>query len=521
MTHSSIELDKSEAEQSMEASASSHHQVLIIGTGYGGMCMAIRLQQSGEQDFLLLERAQSVGGTWRDNHYPGAACDVPSHLYSLSFEQNPDWTRKYPPQPELKEHLESIAEKYALLEKTRFGHNVERADYDEHAKLWRVTTSQGVFTAPILVSANGALAEPRLPEIPGVEAFEGEQFHSAQWDDSVNLDGKRVGVIGTGASVIQFVPEIAPLAGSLNVYQRTAPWVLPRPDRAITQIEKTLLKRFKVLQWLYRWMLYWIHESRVPLFTGLPFAGRLFERKVKRKISREVADPDLREKLIPDYPIGCKRVLISNDWYPALGRDNVSLETNPIREIRAHSIVLDDGTEGGREQPLDVLIFGTGFHASENPMAGAFHGRNGRTLAETWVDGESAYVGTTVHGFPNLFLIAGPATGTGHTTMLFMIETQVNYIMQALRQMNDRNVCEIEVREDVERDYNVRLQEKLGKTVWATGCRSWYKHRNGKIVALWPGYSFIFRRQMRAFHLDEYLTDQCADRSVEPEAHPA
>ncbi len=483
-----------------QASGSTDFQTIIIGTGFAGQCMAIRLQQAGQDDFVLLERAHEVGGTWRDNTYPGAACDVPSHLYSFSFQQNADWSRKYPSQPELYAYLQDVAQQHQLLDKVRFGHDVLSADYDEEHQLWRVTTGQGVLTCRVLVSGAGLLAEPQLPDIPGVASFTGRTFHSAQWDHDYDLAGKRVAVIGSGASAIQFVPEIAPRVARLKVFQRTPNWIIPRPDRAITRVEKFLLQHVKPMQWLYRWLIYWGHESRVLGILVFPVFLRIYELLTRFHLRRQVRDPKLRAKVTPDYRLGCKRILISNDWYPALQRDNVELVTAGIREVRAGSVVTDDGVE----HDVDALIFGTGFYATDNPMAARIRGLGGRSLRETWVAGEEAYKGTSVHGFPNLFLITGPNTGLGHSSMVFMIEANVDYIMRCLAEMQRTGAAVMDVAAEAQEAYNAKLQARLQGTVWASGCSSWYQHSSGRITTLWPGFTFSFRQECRDFRPAAY-----------------
>lgn len=475
-------------------------RIAIVGAGFAGLCMAIRLQQSGQNDFVIIERGATVGGTWRDNSYPGAACDIPSHLYSLSFEQNAGWSRKYPTQAELYAYLRDLAEKYRLLAKIRFNSELLGADYDDGARRWRLRTGTGELTAQILVLATGSLCEPRLPDIPGIERFAGRRFHSSRWDHDFDLAGKRVAVIGTGASAIQFVPEIAPVAAALQVYQRTPSWIIPRPDRPITRVERFLLRRVKPLQWLYRWLIYWTHESRVLGFVLHPGLMKLFQKLAERHLRQQVADPELRRRLTPGYVVGCKRVLISNDWYPALQRPNVEVIDAPIREVREHSVVTADG----RERAADALILATGFYATDNPIAGLIRGSGGRTLAQAWQHGEEAYLGSLVHGFPSLFFIVGPNTVLGHSSMVFMIETQVEYILRCLALMQRENATALEVRQEVQAHYNETLQQRLRGSVWATGCKSWYQHSSGKITALWPGFTFSFWRRTRKFEPADY-----------------
>ncbi len=331
--------------------------VAIIGSGFGGLCMAIKLKEAGIDNFVILEKDEMFGGTWRVNHYPGAACDVPSHLYSFSFAQNARWTRKFPSQPELWAYTRDVVRKFKLAPHIRVSTALMSADFDESSGSWRVVTSQGAFNAKCVVSATGALSRPSIPKVAGLESFRGKMFHSADWEHDYALAGKRVAVIGTGASAIQFVPEIAPQVAQLNLYQRTAPWVLPRPDRAISQPEHWLLDHVKPLQWLYRGLTYLRYESRLVAFTKLRFLSRLLQRMAERQIARHIKDPALRAKLTPDYTPGCKRLLLMNTYYPTLARPNVKVCTDGIKEVRANSIVGNDGVE----RPVDAIIFGTGF----------------------------------------------------------------------------------------------------------------------------------------------------------------
>ncbi|MGM0564819.1 MAG: flavin-containing monooxygenase [Pseudomonadota bacterium] len=485
----------------MAAEQRTHYKTAIVGTGFAGQCMGIKLKERGDEDFILLERADSVGGTWRDNSYPGCACDVPSHLYSFSFAQNPDWSRKYPSQPELYEYLKKTARDYGLMPHVRFGANLENARYDEAAKRWVIETSAGEVTADRFVMANGALSEPAIPNFPGRDSFKGESFHSARWRHDLDLKGKRVAVIGTGASAIQFVPEIAPEVGDMDIYQRTPPWIIPRPDRQISGAEKWLLRHFKPYQWLFRQWIYWTHEARVMGIVLHPGFMKMFQKIAERHLKKQVPDEQLRKTLTPDYTIGCKRILISNDWYPALQRDNVSVLTDGVQKITEKGIV----DSAGVEREYDVIIYNTGFYATGNPIADKVTGRDGKTLGQAWGNGEEAYLGTTVHGFPNLFLIVGPNTGLGHSSMVLMIEAQVKHIMKCYDLMEKEKIDEIEVKEAVQSGYNRRLQERLSGSVWATGCSSWYQNADGKITTLWPGFTFTFMRRTNEFRPSDFI----------------
>ena len=477
---------------------------LVIGAGFAGLCAAIKLDEAGERDYLVVERASDVGGTWRDNTYPGAACDVPSQLYSFSFARNPEWSRSFSPQPEIQRYLQHVAARSGVLDRFRFGTHVLEARWDDDRQRWVTSTSTGVMVSRTLISGAGALVEPRLPDIDGIASFQGEVFHSARWDHSADLAGKRVAVIGTGASAIQIIPEVAEAAGHLDVYQRTAPWVLPRHERAYTRVERRLFRRFPALQKLYRAGIYWGRETWVAGFTVEPRIFAVVERLAKAHIAREIPDPELRRKVTPDFRMGCKRILQSNTYYPTLARDDVGLVTDPIVKVTGDAVVTADGTE----RPVDVLVVATGFQTTDPPLAHHVHGRDGRSLAETWsASGMSAYKGTSVHGFPNYFSIVGPNTGLGHSSMVFVIETQVAYVRDALRTMRAEGWAEVEPRADAQRAWNDALQRRMRRTVWNTGgCSSWYLDDHGRNTLLWPRTTATMRRQMGRFDPDAYDT---------------
>lgn len=486
-----------------------HFDTLIIGTGFAGLGMAIRLKQQGQDDFALLERAQDVGGTWRDNHYPGCACDVQSHLYSFSFEQNPEWSRQFATQPEIWAYLRACAEKHGLHPHLRFGADVIRAAWDDLRRQWAVETRDGRrFTARVLISGIGALSNPGIPKIPGRETFEGTQFHSAQWRHDVDLRGKRIAVIGTGASAIQFVPQIQPQAARVDLYQRTPPWIVPKPDRAVTALERTLFRRFPKLQDAYRKAIYWMLEARVLGFTVDPRLMKLFEGVARLHLRRQVPDAALRAKLTPDYTIGCKRILISDNYYPALGQPNVEVIGHGVSAFEGRTVVAADGSR----REVDVIIWGTGFTAADPVPRGMFFGRDGLDLCEAWAGGAEAYKGTTVAGFPNLFLIVGPNTGLGHSSMVFMIESQIRYITDALETLRRRGLQTLEVTSEAQADYNRRLQGRMKAAVWNTGgCQSWYLDENGRNVTLWPGATWQFRLQTRRFDAGQYHLEAMHD----------
>jgi cation diffusion facilitator CzcD-associated flavoprotein CzcO len=476
-------------------------RIAIIGSGFSGLGMAIRLKQAGVDDFVVLERADDVGGTWRDNTYPGCQCDVPSHLYSFSFAPNPGWSRTFSCQPEIWEYLRRCAREHDVLGHVRFGHDLREASWDDEQQVWRLETSQGSLRAHVLVSGIGALSDPSVPDIPGLESFEGTVFHSAQWDHDHALEGERVAVVGTGASAIQFVPRIAPRVGRLHVFQRTPPWIMPHTDRPVSRFERFLFRRLPFTQRLLRSGIYFIREA---LVLGLAVDTRLMaglERVGRAHLRRQLPDRELRRKLRPRYRLGCKRILISNDYYPALARDNVEVVTDGIREVRPRSIVTADGAE----REVDTIILGTGFHVTDMPAAEHLHGRGGVSLAQQWQGSPQAYLGATIAGFPNLFMLLGPNTGLGHNSVVFMIEAQIAYVMDCLRTMDERGVRAVEIRAEAQAAYNARVQEQLEGTVWnAGGCRSWYLDANGRNSTLWPSFTWRFWRRTRRFDPDEY-----------------
>lgn len=479
-----------------------HAEIIIIGSGFAGLGAAIKLDESGHSDFLVLERGTEVGGTWRDNSYPGAACDVPSQLYSFSFAPNPDWSRSFSKQPEIQAYIRDVASASGVLDRHLFGTEVLGATWDVQSALWRITTNQGEFTARIVVPAVGALCEPALPDIKGITDFEGEVFHSSRWNHDVDLTGKRVAIIGTGASAIQIVPSIADTVSHLDVYQRTAPWVMPRADREYSSAERFAYRHVPGFQRLARAGVYALRETQVLGLTKWPALLKPLQLSATRHLRKAIKDPRLRAKLTPKFAIGCKRMLISNDYYPALTQPHVDVVTDPIAEVRTSSIVSQDGTV----RDIDALIVATGFHVTDSPIFEVIRGKSGNTLASTWDRiGMQGYKGTTVADFPNMFFLVGPNTGLGHSSMIYMIESQLNYLIDAVSTIKRHGLAAVEVRGDVSADFNKTMQERLKPSVWMTGgCGSWYLDKHGNNTTLWPGHTFEFRRITKKFDLDAY-----------------
>ncbi|WP_367125172.1 flavin-containing monooxygenase [Streptomyces phytohabitans] len=479
-----------------------HVRVAVIGSGFGGLGAAVRLRRAGITDFVVLERRDSVGGTWRDNSYPGCACDVPSHLYSFSFAPNPEWPRTFSGQRHIRAYLEGVAETFGLRPHLRLSTEVHRMTWDTEEFHWVIETERATLTADFVVSATGPLSDPKIPDIPGLDTFEGKVFHSAQWDHDYDLRGKRVAMVGTGASAIQIVPSIAPETERLTVFQRTAPWVMPRVDRRITGPERWLHGRVPVTGTLRRGVLWGIRELQVGAFTKRPEQLGLVEKLASRHMTKSISDPELRRKLTPDYRIGCKRILLSNAYYPALARPDVDVVASGLKEVRGSTLVAADGTE----TEADAIIFGTGFHVTDMPIADRIKGADGTTLAEAWRDGMKALRGCTAVGFPNFMTVIGPNTGLGNSSMILMIESQLNYMVDYLRQLDTfGGRAAFEPRAAAVDAWNDHVQDRMERTVWSTGgCDSWYLDANGRNTTVWPGTTGEFRRLTRRLDLSEY-----------------
>ncbi|MEP0708108.1 MAG: NAD(P)/FAD-dependent oxidoreductase [Parvibaculum sp.] len=475
--------------------------VAILGAGAAGLCMAIKLQKAGIGDFTIFEKAASAGGTWRDNTYPGSGCDVPSLLYSYSFEPKADWSRKFAPQPEIVDYFEGVARKYGLLPHIRFNTEIAEARFDEAEGLWRLRSASGeAFTANVLISGVGQLNRPAYPRIEGLSDFKGMAFHSARWDHSVDLAGKRVGVVGNGASAIQFVPEIVGKVGHLTIFQRTPNWCVPKPDRPFREWEKRLYAAVPALARLQRWWTYLTLERNYLAFVQGSFFGKLFERAAKKEMEAHISDPALRAKLTPDYPAGCKRILLTNDWYPALARPNVSVETSHIAKVTENAVETEDGVA----HPVDVLIYATGFESTDFLAPMKVTGRGNADLNTVWARGAEAHRGVAVAGFPNFFMLYGPNTNLGHNSIIFMIECQANYIAQCVEALANSRLRYLDVKPEAMESFNRELQQDMQKTVWAAGCSSWYKTADGKVTNNWSSFTARYWWELRHPDFAEY-----------------
>jgi cation diffusion facilitator CzcD-associated flavoprotein CzcO len=475
---------------------SRHVNVAIVGTGFSGLGVAIKLREAGVEDFVVFERADEVGGTWRDNTYPGCSCDVYANLYCYSFAPNPHWKTTFGKQAELLEYLRGCADRFGVRPHIRFDHEVVAARWDEANQRWAIATSHGDYTARVLVTATGYLSEPSIPSIPGLETFAGEMFHSARWNHDYDIAGRRVAVIGTGASAIQFVPAIQPEVGRLDLYQRTPPWIGPKHDKPMPKrvAKSPRYQRFR------RNFNKWGREVLV-FAMNRPRLMKKMNKMAKDHLKKSVKDKAFRARVTPDYIMGCKRVLFSDTYYPAIQQPNVDLVTDGIREIRPHSIVANDGTE----REVDAIVLGTGYLATARPFAERVWGRDGRSLAAEWSDGMKAYRGTTVSGFPNMFVMLGPGTTSPHTSMTIMVEAQVNYVLDAVRTLSSEGIASVDVRSEVQDTYNERLQKRFAGTVWtAGGCNSWYLDAEGRNTTLWPTFSWRFRKITKRFDLGAY-----------------
>jgi cation diffusion facilitator CzcD-associated flavoprotein CzcO len=491
--------------------------VAIVGAGFGGLGMAIQLERSGRRDFAVLERGADVGGTWHANTYPGAQCDIPSNLYSYSFAPKHDWSRAYPEQEEIQEYIRGCAERFGVTDRIHLQTELLDAAWSDEDSRWRIETSRGALEARVLVAAPGLLSEPSIPPLPGLDRFEGKAFHTSTWDHGHDLTGRDVAVVGTGATAVQVVPRIRDQVRRLTVFQRTPPWVIPHVDRPVPGVSKLLYRALPPLQRLVRAFVWSTREHFAIGMAYRPGLLKVHELNARAHMFRQVRDRELRRRLTPDYSIGCKRILLSNDWYPSFDHPKVELVTSGVEEVRERSLVAADGSE----HPVDTIVFATGFIPTDPPIARRLRGREGRTLSEVWDGSPQAYLATTVAGFPNLFLVYGPNSNLGHNSIVYMIESQVRYVMGALKAMRERGLAALEVRREAQDAYNDELQSRLARSVWDSGgCGSWYLDRHGRNSTMWPGFTFEFRQRTRVFDLDSYVTPAPAP-VAEREAVPA
>lgn len=474
---------------------------LIIGAGFGGLGMGIKLAQTGEHDFEIWEKALDLGGCWRDNTYPGAACDVPSHLYSYSFAPKHDWSHRFAPQAEIHAYQEACANQFGIKPKIVFDKEVDEAHFNEALQRWIITDTQGnQIQAQFLISATGQLNRPAYPNIKGLNDFKGPMFHSANWQHDVDLTDKTIAVIGTGASAIQFVPQIAKVAKKVNIFQRTAPYVIPKPDRRYSKFEQTLYKTIPGLLKLSRLKTYLIFESRFVAFTSMQWIMHIMKWQWRHFMNKHITDPKKRKQLTPNYQMGCKRVLISNNFYPALNQDHVQILDQGIDHIDATGIT----DKNGQHIAADVIILGTGFTATEFLSPMTITGLQGTTLNQAWQNGAEAYLGLSVHQFPNLFMLYGPNTNLGHNSILYMIESQINYIAKATQAVIKSDHESINIKPDVQNQFNTKIQNQAKHSVWNTGCTSWYTTDSGKNTVNWTSFTFHYRRLSKQFSLNHY-----------------
>lgn len=487
-------------------------EVAIAGAGFGGLCMALQLQKNGIHDFLILEKAKEVGGAWRDNHYPGAACDVQSHMYSYSFETKSDWTKRYAPWHEIQQYILDTVKKHNLRPHIHFNQEVVSAVFNEGTGRWVIKTAGGeTIMARHWVLASGPLHVPAIPDIPGLKDFQGKVMHSAQWDHGYDLKGKRVASIGTGGSAIQYVPEIAPDVKQLHVFQRTPAWVIPRDERSYSGLRKFLFQALPFTRTLHRWRCYWTNESRLwPILN--PWMAKIGEAALKKFISYQVKDPALVKKLTPDYTLGCKRILISNKWYPAFNRPNVELVTDAVREITPDGIV----TKDGKARKLDCIILGTGFVVDPRIYMKSFElrGLRGHTVQEDWKVSPTSYYGITTANYPNMYQLVGPHTGLGHNSIIFMIEAQVNYIIACMKLVKQKGADYIDVKPEAMTRFLGEMTQALQGTVWSSGCKSWYQTADGINFAIWPKSTWRYWLETRKVNEADYVFGQCTGKAL-------
>jgi cation diffusion facilitator CzcD-associated flavoprotein CzcO len=483
-------------------------QVLIIGAGVSGIAVVVALRKRGITDFTIIESASEVGGTWRDNTYPGCGCDVPSLLYSFSFEQNPNWTRTFAKQPEIQAYVRGVAKKHGIDRILRSGVEATASTWDEAQQRWIVETSEGTYRAQFIVGATGPLQHAKIPDIPGLASFAGAVFHSAKWNHDYDLAGKRVAVVGTGASAIQIVPTIQPTVSQLVLLQRTPSWVLPRPDFPVGRFERSALRFIPGLQRALRTGL-WLFMELQQQAQRRPKLMQQLQKLGLQLLKRQVRDPELRRALTPTFTLGCKRLLMSNTYYKALTAPNATVVPHALERVTEHTVVGADGSE----HEVDAIVFATGFHVTDPPIADAVRGRSGKTVAESWGPSPQAYLGTVAPDIPNAFLMVGPNLGNGHTSVFLPIEAQAGYIADAVATMRDAGIEAIEVRPQVHEQWNAKVQKALQGTVWNDGgCASYYLDSTGRNSTIYPWTTIDLRRRMRRFKLGEFNAARKGER---------
>ena len=491
-------------------------EVIIVGAGMAGIGAAIRLQEQGIDDFLVLEKANALGGAWRENTYPGCACDVPSRLYSYSFAPNPHWSRTFAGQAEILAYLGQVAAGHGIGPRIRYGIELLGAQWNASALCWELETNAGLVRTMVLICATGPIHVPNTPDLPGLDQFQGKVFHSSDWQHDYALAGKRVAVIGTGASAVQFIPKIQPALGQLHLFQRTPSWVLPKPDPSISPRMHALFTQYPLAQRMLRGL-----ESAWFEMIGIgfrnPFLLKRLQRSALRYLERAVPDPVLRAKLTPSFTLGCKRMLLSNTYLPALTKDNVDVHASAVTRILPNAVVGADGSVA----EVDAIIFATGFHVTDMPIAQYLRDGNGQKLSALWAKGAAAYYGTTISGYPNLFLMLGPNLGTGHSSAITVAEAQLDYVMHAIATMRQRGLARVDVRADVQAAFNDRVQKAVQTTVYnAGGCASYYLDANGRNTFAWPWSMRALKRQMRRFDLHNYQTTASAPQTAAAQSSP-
>jgi len=476
--------------------------IVVVGTGFAGVCMGIQLLKNDFTDFVILERYKDAGGTWRDNTYPGAACDVHSHLYSFSFEPNPNWSRMFSDHKEIYDYTWHCIRKYGLEKYIRYEKSILGGDYDATKAEWTINLTDGTTQkCNKWMNGMGPLNRPVFPNLEGFNDFKGAHFHSSEWNHDYDISGKKVAVVGTGASAVQIVPNIIDKVKELTLFQRTAAWIIHKPDRKMTKVEKWLFKHIPFIQKLYRWRVYWQNEMTAIILVYRPKLTKYVQKLGEMQLKRGIKNPELRQKLTPSYSIGCKRILPSNYFYPALEKENAHLHVEGIERITEKGIL----DKNGKETEVDCIIYATGFEAADFPSWFKVSGDKGQQLIDVWKDGPEAYLGSTVSGFPNMFMLIGPNTGLGHTSMTIMIEASVQYAISCLKAMKEKNAKSMDVKTEVQASFNKTIQKKLAKTVWMTGgCKSWYVAKTGKNTSLWPGFTFTFINRTKTVNASEY-----------------